>query len=106
MVNFPADRLTLAIQTLAVGSGDLPTRLKDAYLDHWLPVLEGEFPEDMKSDWTEIRGWFHARIEAGYWTNEPSPEEALEMAKKMVWLPFRCLYNLGEGGAGQAPSSV
>ena len=51
---YALQKLELAIDDLATGSGDVRSRLNFAFRDHLHVLRESDFPEELKSEWTWI----------------------------------------------------
>ncbi len=52
---YALQKLELAIIDMATGSGDIKTRLKDAFTDHLHVINENDFPSSLKPFWRDIK---------------------------------------------------
>ena len=51
---YALQKLELAALDLAVGPGDIRSRLKDVYINHLHVINENDFPDSLKREWKNI----------------------------------------------------
>lgn len=51
---YALQKLELSINDLAIGAGDIRSRLRHVFMEHLHVINERDFPNELKNDWVSI----------------------------------------------------